>query len=228
MRIFAVTFGAMVPQMNANNVSTMPRKKDGMLFEVHPSPLKGKDGKNIVYARPAERLKISMEGLEDFCCRNYNSRYGELSRAFDYFLRAAGELMASGYRIDTPIGSFAPKLKLLREMTDADAVDGADVAFDGVDYNPGKLWDGALEKWSRGFRRYDNPNTQQIMADRHQLEAVLHRLLGDGGYTTVRQFARTSRLTYYSASKLLNEWCQGPAPKLMKTKQGQQYIYTAV
>ena len=24
----------------------MPRKKDGMLFEVHPSPAKGKDGKN--------------------------------------------------------------------------------------------------------------------------------------------------------------------------------------
>ncbi|MBQ3630313.1 MAG: hypothetical protein II949_03660, partial [Prevotella sp.] len=28
--------------------------------------------------------------------------YGELGRAFDYFLRAAGELMAMGYRIETP------------------------------------------------------------------------------------------------------------------------------
>ena len=27
----------------------MPRKKDGMPFEVHPTPAKGKDGKNIVY-----------------------------------------------------------------------------------------------------------------------------------------------------------------------------------
>ena len=199
-----------------------------MLFEVHPSPVKGKDGKNIVYARSAERYKISMDGLEDFCCRNYNSRYGELSRAFDYFLRAAGELMAQGYRIDTPLGSFAPKLKLLREVTDADAVKGDDVAFDGVDYNPGKRWDRELEKWSRGFRRYSNPDTQQIMADRQQLEAVLRRLLGDGGYTTVSQFARASRLTYYSANKLLNEWCEEPLPKLLKTKQGQQYIYTAV
>lgn len=87
----------------------MPIKKDGMLFEVHPTPIKGKDGKNIVYARPAEKAKLTMEGLEDYCERNYNSRYGELSRAFDFFLRAAAELMARGYRIDTPIGSFGVK-----------------------------------------------------------------------------------------------------------------------
>jgi len=61
---------------------------------------------------------MSMTGLEDFCNRNYHSPYGELMRAFDYFLRAAGELMAMGYRVDTPIGSFAPRLKLVREITD--------------------------------------------------------------------------------------------------------------
>ena len=136
-----------------------------MLFEVHPTPVKGKDGRNIVYVRPAEHDKLSMKGLEDFCNRNYHSYYGELSRAFDYFLRAAGELMARGYRIETPIGSFAPRLKLIREITDPKEVKGRDVVFDGVDYNPGKLWNKELEKWSRGFRRYDNPNTQEILAD---------------------------------------------------------------
>ena len=30
----------------------MPEKKDGMLFELHPSPAKSKDGKTIFYARP--------------------------------------------------------------------------------------------------------------------------------------------------------------------------------
>ena len=49
----------------------MPRKKDGMPFEVHPTPAKGKDGKNIVYVRPAMRDKLTMQGLEDFCSRNY-------------------------------------------------------------------------------------------------------------------------------------------------------------
>ncbi len=206
----------------------MPRKKDGMLFEVHPTPIKGKDGKNIVYARPVPTDKFTMKGLEDYCHRNYHSYYGEIGRAFDYFLRAAGELMAMGYRIETPIGSFAPKLKLMREITDPDEVTGRDVMFDGVDYNPGKLWNKELEKWSRGFRRYENPDTQQILADKQPLEALLHRLLGNGGYTTVSQFARLSGLTYYSARKLLNEWCEGENPKLLKTKRGQEHIYTEV
>ena len=206
----------------------MPRKKDGLLYEVHPTPVKGKDGKNIVYARPAEKHKISMMGLEDFCCKNYNSRYGELMSAFSYFLRAAGELMARGYRIETPIGSFAPRLKIVREITNPDKVRDRDVRFDGVDYNPGKLWNTELEKWSRGFRRQDNPNTQEIMADGQQLEAVLRQLLESNGYATVRRFAYDSNLTYYSARKQLNEWCEGDNPKLLKTKQGQEYIYTSL
>lgn len=206
----------------------MPRKKDGMLFEVHPTPVKGKDGKNIVYVRPAGNMKLSMKGLEDYCNRNYHSLYGELGRAFDYFLRAAGEIMAMGYRIETPIGSFAPRLRLLREITDPDEVTGRDVVFDGVDYNPGKLWNKELEKWSRGFRRANNPNTQEVLADKQQLEKVLRQQLGDGGYTTVQSFALASNLTYYSARKLLNEWCEGENPKLLKTKQGQVYIYTEV
>jgi hypothetical protein len=180
-----------------------------MLFEVHPTPVKGKDGKNIVYVRPAGMLKLSMRGLENYCCRNYHSRYGELTMAFDHFLRAASELMARGYRIDTPIESFVPKLKLLREVTDPDNVKGRDVAFDGVEYNPGKLWNKELEKWSNGFRPANNPNTQEIVANKQTLEEVLRTQLGDGGYTTVRWLALGSKLTYYSARKVLNEWCQG-------------------
>lgn len=42
----------------------MPKKKDGMLFEVHPTPAKGRDGKNIVYVRPAMNHKVTMQGLE--------------------------------------------------------------------------------------------------------------------------------------------------------------------
>lgn len=206
----------------------MPRKKDGMKFVVQPTPVKGKDGKNIVYVRPAEKHKITMNELEDFCCSNYRSRYGELTTAFSYFLRAAGELMARGYRIETPIGSFAPKLKLMREMTDPDEVRDSDVRFDGVEYNPGKLWNAELEKWSDGFQRVEKPNTQEIMADAQQLEAVLRQSLDQNGYITVRHFAWATKLTYYSARKLLNEWCEGENPKLLKTRQGQLYIYTAL
>ena len=100
--------------------------------------------------------------------------------------------------------------------------------FDGVEYNPGKLWNRELEKWSRGFRKSDSPNTREILADKPKLEALLRKLLGDGGYTTARTFSLFSKLTYYSARKLLDEWCEGENPKLLKTKQGQEYIYTAI
>lgn len=109
-----------------------------------------------------------------------------------------------------------------------DKVTGHDVAFDGVDYNPGKLWNRELEKWSHGFQPAENPNTQEIMADQQKLEEVLRSQLGNDGYTTVSRFAWGSKLTYYSARKVLNEWCQGDNPKLLRTKRGQEYIYTAI
>ena len=178
----------------------MPRKKDGMLFEIHPSPAKGKDGKSIVYVRPAGNLKLSMKGLEDYCNRNYRSLYGEIERSFDYFLRAAGELMAMGYRIETPIGSFAPRLRLLREITDPDEVKGMDVVFDGVDYNPGKLWNREMEKWHDGFRKAETTNVQELMADKEKLEQKMRECLQKHqGYITAGMFSRYTGLTLYSA-----------------------------
>lgn len=215
--------------MHAPNKNIMPRKKDGMPFEVHPTPAKGKDGKCIVYARPAMRDKLKMQGLEDFCSRNYGLRYGELSRAFDVFLHAAGELMAMGYRIDTPIGSFAPRLMLSREITDPDAVKARDVRFNGVEYNPGKLWNRELEKWNNGFRRVDNTNTQELLANPEQLDKVLQECLQTyNGYVTVSLFAHKSGLTYYSARKQLNQWTEGDNPRLLKTRRGQEFIYTEI
>ena len=35
----------------------MPRKKGGLPYEVHPTPAKGKDGKNIMYVKPARGYK---------------------------------------------------------------------------------------------------------------------------------------------------------------------------
>ena len=207
----------------------MPRKKDRMPFEVHPTPAKGKDGKNIVYAKPAMRDKLTMSGVEDFCSRNYGLRYGELSRAFDVFLRAAGKLMAMGYRVDTPIGSFAPRLELTREITNPDDVKSHDIRFNGVDYQPGKRWNEELSKWGNGFRRVDNVNTLELLADKNRLDELLKNCLHRyNGYVTVGLFARASGLTYYSARKQLNQWTQGDNPRLLKTRRGQEFIYTEI
>ena len=207
----------------------MPRKNSGMWYEVHPTPVKGEDGKNLVYVRPKSGLKLTMKELEGYCERNYALRYGELRRAFDIFLRAAGEFLAQGYRIETPIGSFAPRLSLAKQVTDPDAVKDRDVRLDGVDYNPGKLWDEAVDKWLDGFRRYDNPDTQAIMADKEKLEQVMRECLQRyHGYITTGKFARASGLTLYSARKQLNEWTQGDNPKLLKTPRGKEHIYTEI
>ena len=93
--------------------------------------MKGDDGRNIVYVRPKSGMKLTMKELEGYCERTYNLRYGEMSRAFDMFIRAAGRFLAEGYRIDTPIGSFAPKLSLAKQVTNPDKVRDRDVRLDG-------------------------------------------------------------------------------------------------
>ena len=206
----------------------MPRKTDGMPFEIHASPKKGKDGKNIVYVKPLSGLKISMKELDDYCAQHYALRPGELTRAFNAFIDATGYYLSEGYRLETLIGSFAPKIGLKREITDPDEVKTSDVQFEGIDYRSVKDYEESVTKWLKGFRRANNPNTQQLMGDSEHLQNALQQVLADYGYANTRLFARYARLTYYSARKQLDEWCKGEAPKLLKTKQGTTYIYTEI
>ena len=207
----------------------MPRKNSGMWYEVHPTPVKGADGKNLVYVRPKSGMKLTMKQLEDYCERSYSLRYGELSRAFDVFVRVAGRFLAEGYRIDTPIGSFAPKLSLARQITYADEVKDRDVRLEGVEYNPGKLWDKEIKKWLDGFRRFQNPDTKEILADKEKLEQELRECIKrNNGYITAGMFARYTGLTLYSARKQLIEWTKGENPKLLMTPRGKEHIYTEI
>ena len=207
----------------------MPRKNSGMWYEVHPTPEKGDDGRNIVYVRPKSGMKLTMKQLEDYCERINALRYGELSRAFDVFIRAASRFLAEGYRIDTPIGSFAPKLSLAKQVTDPDQVKDRDVRLDGVEYNPGKLWNREMEMWHDGFRKAVTPDTTAILADKEKLEKLMRECLQKHqGYITAGMFSRYSGLTLYSARKQLNEWTKGDNPKLLKTPRGKEHIYTEV
>ena len=207
----------------------MPTKKRGMLYEVHPTPAKGKDGRNIVYVKPASGMKLSLQAVEEFCSSNhYGLRDGELTMVFNVFIDAAAELMSKGYRIETPIGSFSPKLALNREITDPDEVKNSDVVLDGVDYQPGQRWQKAIGKWLfDGFRKADTPDVQKLMDNAQYLEEALQRSC-KGGYTTVRRFAREANITKYSARKQLETWTQGDNPKLLRTRMAQQYIYTLI
>lgn len=207
----------------------MPRKTNGMPFEIHPSPKKAENGKNILYVRPRSRQKITMEQLDDYCANHYALRPGELTRAFQAFIEATGYYLSEGYRVETLIGSFAPKIGLKRELTDPDEVKTSDVLFEGIEYKSVKEYEKSVLSNFRGFRRANNPNVQQLMADEDHLNKALQANLERyHGYVTARSFAHSANITYYSARKQLDKWCEGEHPRLLKTKQGQEYIYTEI
>ena len=107
----------------------MPRKTDGIEFEIHPRPTKGEDGKPLLYVRPAKGRKKSFKELENFCYKYRNLRTGELQMVMNVMLDVVGLWLSDGYRVETPIGSFAPKLKLLGEHTDPKTIHGRDIAL---------------------------------------------------------------------------------------------------
>ena len=102
----------------------MPRKTDGIEFEIHPRPTKGEDGKPLLYVRPAKGRKKNFKELDDFCTKYRSMRTGELKQAFDVVMEVVGHWVSDGYRVETPLGSFAPKLKLLGEHTDPKTIHG--------------------------------------------------------------------------------------------------------
>ena len=207
----------------------MPRKTNGMPFEIHPSPKKAENGKNLLYVRPRSRQKITMEQLDDYCANHYALRPGELTRAFQAFIEATGYYLSEGYRVETLIGTFAPKIGLKRELTDPDEVKTTDVLFEGIEYKSVKEYEKSVLSNLRGFRRANNPNVQQLMADEDHLNKALQANLERyHGYVTARSFAHSANITYYSARKQLDKWCEGDNPRLLKTKQGQEYIYTEI
>ena len=210
----------------------MPRKKSGMPFEVYPTPMKGKNGRNILFARPAGgRFKrITEEQIDNYVAKYSLLNRGQLKLVFEEFKHWAAEMLAKGYRIDTPIGSFAPKLRMKGEFTDPDKVGHDDVELDGVDYNPGKVWHEAIGEWMHdGFHKVDRPDASKLLADKERLEQLMRDTIQrHGGAITANIFCIVSGLTYYSARKLLDEWTQGDSPKLQKTRFGQSYIYTEI
>ena len=207
----------------------MPRKEDGMLFEVHPAPLKDKAGNNYVYVRPFALHKRTPEDFDEYCSKHYAMRPGEMLRALGIFMEATKIWLGEGDRVETPFGSFAPKIGLRSEKTTADVVGPSDVELQGIDFTPTKEFVERVEQWTNGFRPLNNPDTQRLSADTTHLERALQNTIEAlGGYADVRNFMRFSGLTYHSARKTLDRWCQEPSPRLLRTKLGGTFIYTMI
>ena len=204
----------------------MPRKEDGMLFEVHPAPLKDKDGNNYVYVKPCGLRRRTLDEIDDYCARNYSMQPGEMKRALGVFMEASKIWLGNGDRIETPFGTFAAKIGLRSEKTTADNVGSLDVELQGIEFTPTREYVGKVGLWTHGFRPSGNPDSQKLAADTAHIELALMRCIDEQGYASVQSFMRHSGLTYHSARKQLDAWCKGDQPRLLRTKMGGSFIYT--
>lgn len=209
----------------------MPRKKDGMLFELLPRPTKGEDGKPLLYARPAVGHKFDLRAIDDYCHQYRGMAKGDMTRFFTAFLDVAAYMMTDGSRVETPLGSFAPKLKLSGDFTDADKVRSGDVTLGTIEFTPSKLFVEELDSHLvRGFRQKKGPVERRPL---HELRAdgiiddTLKQMLKRSSFT-IKTFAYHSGMKYTSARMFLNSLCKGEHPLLEKGKVGTSAYYYAV
>lgn len=203
----------------------MPRKTDGILFELHPGPNKGEDGKPLLYARPASRQRKGIKDLDETCAAYHQLQKGDMERLFNKFLDVAGKCLSQGYRVETPIGSFAMKLKLVGEHTDPEKVTGRDIMYGGIEFTPSKELVQAAGENREGYRKLGGIVGNSQMYDPKAMEEALRKSMALG-YTSVRIFMKYSNLKRDSAQKFLDSLTQGENPRLLRVKNGRSYIYT--
>ena len=201
----------------------MPRKTDGMPFELYTRPTNGEGGKPLLYVRPAAPYKRTMKDVETYSgYRGVNK--GIVDIAFETFIDVCCEWLAEGYRVETPLGTFAPKIKLEGEFTDPSKVKGKNVKFAGIELTPSKRFVKAVERKQRGFYKKESKVGNAQMHDEAFMTDTLRRALNPG-FTTIRIFMAMSGLKYHSAQRYLDQLCSGDLPTLRKTKFGTTYHY---
>lgn len=202
-----------------------------MPFEAHPSPMKAENGGNLLYVKPKSGLKMTLQDIETWCLGHNAIRRGEMERVFKAFQDGATFWMSRGFRIETPIGTFAPKIGLKRKETNPDNIRHDDVELQGIEYQSAKPFEKELasELSGEGFRYVRKPVSSRIMNNLEHLEKALQNSLkANHGYTTVSSFSAHSGLTEHSARKQLDRWCYGDKARLMRSRVSHAIIYTEI
>ena len=206
----------------------MPRKTDGMLFELLPRPTKGEDGQPLLYAHPAIGFKYTMEAIDEYCLKYRGMPHDQMAHLFEGFLSVAAFLMRDGSRVETPIGSFAPKLKLNGDFTDPEKVKGDNLSLGGIEFIPSKRFIKELEKYlDSGFRRKREVVERHLVTDAEELEEALQKSMHKG-YTTVKRFSNYSGMKYRSAKRYLDGLCKSENPRIRRYKEGTTMHYAPV
>ena len=202
----------------------MPRKTDGIEFEIHPRPTKGEDGKPLLYVRPAKGRKRSFRELEDFCNKYRGLRTGELQMVMDVVMDVLGLWLSAGYRVETPLGSFAPKLKLLGEHTDPKTIHGRDIKYAGIEFIPSKEFVEEGGQNREGYRKSDEQVGNSQMRDPKAMDEALRRSM-KRGFTTIPEFMIYSGLKRDSAKTYLDSLCKGDYPRLWRVRESRRWLY---
>lgn len=206
-------------------ITDMPRKTDGILFELQPRPTKGEDGKPLLYAQPVIDRKFDLDDIDNFCAKYRHTSKGEMQRLFFLLEEVTTMWLRQGYRVETPFGSFAPKLKLLGEHTDPNKVLGRDVAYNGIEYIPSKQFVKDADCSRDGFRRLQGSVGNRQMYDPKAMDEALRRSTRNG-YVTISTFMIYSHLKRKSAKAYLDSLCEGDNPHLRRYREGRTLHYT--
>ena len=206
----------------------MPRKTDGLPFEVHRSPSADEEGNVVLYATPLSNRTKEFDEIESSLLITNAIRKGELQRSFDAFFDECVRWLSLGYRIQTPIGVFSPKLGMKRKVTNTREVRHDDVEFKSIDFRPSaKLTKEVKYRIKRiGFRYVNKVDSTLLMINEEAMEKALRKSIhAEGNYTTVSRFMFYSGLSKYAATKKLRQWCATDHPQLKKRKIGHSIIY---
>ena len=148
-----------------------------------------------------------------------------MERLFNLFIDVAGNWLAQGYRVETPIGSFAMKLKLTGDHTNAEKVTGRDIVYNGVEFTPSKELIAKAGSNREGFRKKSGTVGNSQMYDPKAMEEALRKSL-TLGYTTVSTFMYFSKLKRDSAQHYLDSLSKGENARLLRRKNGRTYVYS--
>lgn len=202
----------------------MPRKTDGILFELHPGPSKGDDGKPLLYAQPVIDCKHDLDDIDAFCAKYRSASTGDMMRLFGLLEDVTTMWLRQGHRVETPFGTFAPKLKLTGKYTDPEKVKGSDVEYAGVEFIPSKQFVRDADCSRDGFRRKKGNVGNSQTLDNEAMEVALRKSTRNG-YITIKSFQNHSGLKYNSAKNFLDSLCKGDNPKLTSYREGRIWHY---
>ena len=209
----------------------MPRKTDGLPFEVHRSPHADEDGGVVLYAKTLSNRTKEFNEIEGWLKVNNSVKTGELQRAFDAFLSESSRWLGDGYRVQTPLGVFSIKLGMKRKVTNPRDVRHDDVEFKGIEFRPSAefLKEVKYRVKREGFRYVHKADSTVLMANEEYMENALRKSIhAEGGYTTVSRFMFHSGLSKYAATKMLRHWCYGDSPLLKERRLGHSIIFEPV